>query len=797
MSIDTFMAVTRLFGAKVKRREDPRFLTGRGRYTHNLSLPGMVYACFVRSPHAHAKIVGVDVSAAEKSSGVLGVFTGAELADKLGPIPCAWQIPNSDIKVPRYMPLAVDKARFVGDPVAVVVATSYAEALDAASLVKVEYEKLPAVTNPEEAVKPGAPQLYDDVPNNTAFVWRASGGDVEKAFDGADVVVSQRLVNSRLQPTPMETRAVLADYNPTTDEATVYLTSQNPHVHRLLLSLVTGHPEHKLRVVSYDVGGGFGAKIHLYSPEVVLLHLAKTLKKPVKWMETRMENFTATIHGRDHIQYVDLAADRTGLVLGLRVKSYANMGAYLSTAAPGIPTILFGPVLSGPYRIPAISVEVVGALTNTAPVDAYRGAGRPEATYILERMIDILSRRLGKDPAEVRLKNFIKKEMFPYSAMPIGLVYDSGDYEKAFMKALELSRYSEWRKKQEEMRAKGKLIGIGISSYIEICGLGPSSVARATGFGLGLWESTIIRVHPTGKVSVYIGGHPHGQGEETTFAQIVADRLQIPIEDVEILHGDTAMIPFGMGTYGSRTTPVAGASVAIGCDRILEKARKIAAHLLEAGEKDIEYVAGKFYVREMPEKSKSFAEVAYAAYGAGANELPQGLEPGLETTVFFDPPNFTFPFGTHICITEVDPETGKVKVLEYYAVDDCGNRINPMIVEGQIHGGIAQGLAQALYEEASYDSDGQLLTSNLTEYLVPTAMEIPRIETAETVTPSPVNPLGVKGIGEAGTIASTPAVVNSVLDALAHLGLLHIDMPLKPEKIHTALRQSNPRSKTF
>lgn len=601
---------------------------------------------------------------------------------------------------------------------------------------------------------------------------------------------NQRIINSRLQPTPIEARAVLADYNPTTDEATVYITSQNPHVHRLLLSAMTGHPEHKLRVVSLDVGGGFGSKIHCYGPEAVLLHLSKRLKRPVKWWESRSENLKATIHGRDHVQYVDVAADREGRLLGLRAKVYANMGAYLSTAAPGIPTILFGPMLSGPYRVPAVDVSVTGVLTNTAPVDAYRGAGRPEATYLLERIMDILAMKIGKDPAEIRRLNFVRPDEFPYSAKPIGITYDSGDYEKAFVKAVELAGYWKKRKDQEELRKKGRLVGIGISSYVEICGMGPSSVARATGFGLGLWESTVVRVHPSGKVSVYIGGHPHGQGEETTFAQIAADRLQIPLDDVEILHGDTAMVPFGMGTYGSRTTPVAGASIAIACDRILEKAVKIAAHLLEAGERDIEYSNGKFYVKGMPDKSKTFAEVAYASYAAGANELPAGLEPGLEATVFYDPPNFTFPFGTHVCTVEIDPDTGHVKILDYVAVDDCGRRINPMIVEGQVHGGIAQGLAQALYEEAVYDQQGNLLTGDLNEYLVPTANEIPQIRTDSTVTPSPHNPLGVKGVGEAGTIASTPAVVNAVLDALKQLGITHLDMPLKPEKIYTAVKQA-------
>ncbi|MEM4303549.1 MAG: molybdopterin cofactor-binding domain-containing protein [Candidatus Caldarchaeum sp.] len=787
------MAVAKLFGASINRREDPRFLTGRGRFTANLKLPGMVYAYFIRSPYAHAKIKIVDVSKARQLEGVLDVVSGAVIKDRVAPIPCAWQIPGSDLNISRYMSLAVDKVRYVGDPVAVVVAESYEAAQDAAHLVNVEYDVLPCVVNPEEAVKQNAPQLYDDIPYNKVFTWKASGGEVENAFSKADIVVSQRIINNRLQPTPMETRAVLADYNPVTDEATVYITSQNPHVHRLLLSAMTGHPEHKLRVISLDVGGGFGSKIHCYGPEAVLLHLAKTLKRPVKWWETRSENFKATIHGRVHIQYVDVAADRQGRLLGLRAKVYANMGAYLSTASPGIPTILFDPMLSGPYRIPAIEVEVVGALTNTAPVDAYRGAGRPKATYLLERVVDIVASRVGKDPAEIRRLNFIGRDEFPYSAKPIGITYDSGDYEKAFDRALELADYWNKRKSQQDQRSRGKLVGIGISSYVEICGMGPSAVARATGFGLGLWESTVVRVHPTGKVSVYIGGHPHGQGEETTFAQIVADRLQIPIDDVEILHGDTAMTPFGMGTYGSRTTPVAGASIAIACGKILEKAFKIAAHLLEAGEKDIEYSGGRFYVKGMPEKSKALGEVAYASYAAGSNELPAGLEPGLEATVFYDPPNFTFPFGTHVCTVEVDPETGAVKILDYTAVDDCGRRINPMIVEGQVHGGIIQGLAQALYEEAVYDERGNLLTGDLTEYLVPTACESPQIRTDATVTPSPHNPLGVKGIGETGTIAATPAVANAVIDALKHLGITHLVTPLKPEKIYKAIKEATSK----
>ncbi|MEM4290506.1 MAG: molybdopterin cofactor-binding domain-containing protein [Nitrososphaerota archaeon] len=782
------MAVTRLFGAKIRRKEDLRLLTGRGKFTADIYLPGTVHAFFVRSTYAHARIRSVDVSDALGVEGVIAAFTGQDIKDALGAVPTAWQIPGAELKVPKYMPLAVDRVRYVGDPYAVVVASSPYAAADGAERVKAEFEPLPLVTDPEKAVQPGAPWLYDDIPNNTAFVWRASGGDVDGVFSRADVVVKQRMVNSRLQPTAIETRGVLAVYDRYAEKATVYMTSQNPHVHRLLLSLITGIPEHRLRVVSYDVGGGFGSKIHCYGPEAVVLYLAMKLGAPVKWIETREENFKSTIHGRDHVQYVEAAATRDGRVLGLRVKSYANMGAYLSTAAPGIPTILFGPMLSGPYTIQAISVEVVGALTNTAPVDAYRGAGRPEATYILERVMDLVARELGMDPAEARARNFIPKDMFPYRT-PIVLTYDSGDYERAFRRALELAEYWRWREEQKRAREAGRLIGIGLSSYIEICGLGPSAVARATGFGLGLWESTIVRVHPTGKVTVFTGGHPHGQGEETTFAQIVADKLGIPIEDVDVVHGDTDLVPFGLGTYGSRTTPVAGGAIAIACDRIIEKGRRIAAHLLEVREEDVVFEAGRYYVKELPERQKRIQEVALAAYTAGASELPPGTEPGLEATVFYDPSNFTFPFGTHVCIVEVDAETGLVNILKYVAVDDCGYQINPMIVEGQIHGGVVQGLAQALHEEAVYDERGNLLTATLTDYLVPSAVEVPDIVTDSTVTPSPHNPLGVKGIGEAGTIASTPAVANAVLDALAHLGVRHIDIPLRPEKILRALRK--------
>ncbi|MDJ0269027.1 MAG: glyceraldehyde dehydrogenase subunit alpha [Aigarchaeota archaeon] len=782
------MAVSAIFGARVKRREDPRMITGQGRYTDDIKLSGMVYAMFLRSPYAHAKIVSINVEKARKVPGVIAVYTGKDLENKLGPVPCAWAIPNADLKVPKYMPLAVDRVRYVGDPVAVVVAESPYVARDALEQIEVEYERLPAVVNQEEAVKPEAPQLYDDVPNNIAFHWSISGGDVEKAFAEAEVVIKQRIINNRLQPTAIETRGAVAQYNQATGELTVWMTSQNPHIHRLLLAGIVGVPEHKLRVVAPDVGGGFGSKIHCYGGEAVVAFLAKELGRPVKWMEDRRENYLATIHGRDHIQYVELAAKRDGTILGLRVKAYANLGAYLSTASPGIPTILLGTMLSGCYKIPAISCEVYGVLTNTAPVDAYRGAGRPEASFIVERMVDILAHELGMDPAEVRRKNFIPPDAFPYT-VATGLQYDSGNYEAALNKALELVGYQQLREEQKRLREQGRLIGIGISSYVEICGLGPSRVVRATGFGLGLWESAVVRVHPTGKVTVYTGGHPHGQGEETTFAQIVAEELGVPFEDVEVVHGDTAMIPFGTGTYGSRTTPVAGGAIAIACRRIKEKAKKIAAYLLEASEEDIEFERGKFYVKDAPERAKTIAEIALSSYLAGEGELPAGMEPGLESTAFYDPENFTFPFGTHVCVVEVDPETGEVHVKRYVAVDDCGRQINPMIVEGQVQGGVVQGMAQALWEEAVYDKDGNLLTATLSDYAVPTSADVPRIETSSTETPSPHNPLGVKGVGETGTIAATQAVVNAVVDALAHLGVRHIDPPLKAETVWRILKE--------
>ncbi len=774
----------RYIGKPVKRKEDLRFITGKGLYVDDIHLPGMHYAAFLRASYAHARIKSIDTSKAEKIPGVVGVFTGEYFRDKVAPLGTAWALTNADLKPVTWPVVAYDKVRFTGDIVAVVVAKDPYIAYDALDAIEVEYEQLPTVVDPEEAVKPGAPQLHDEAPNNIAFTWRFQGGEsFEDLARKADFVIRKRLINQRLIPSAMEPRAAVAAYNPGTEELTVWVTSQNPHVHRLIMAGSLGIPEHRIRVIAPDVGGGFGSKIQVYPGEVIVSRLAMDLGFPVKWVETRRENFVGTIHGRDHIDDVEIAATNDGRILGLRVKTLANMGAYLTTAAPGVPTILFGLMLQGPYKIAGVDVEVKGVLTNTTPVDAYRGAGRPEATYILERAMDLVALRLGMDPADVRRVNLLDKA--PATTVT-GLIYDSGEYKKVFEKALEIAEYKKWREIQEKARKEGRLIGIGISSYIEMCGLAPSRIARATGFGLGLWESVLIRVHPTGKVSVYVGSHPHGQGEETSFAQIVADELGVSIDDVEIVHGDTDETPFGMGTYGSRTTPVGGGALALAARRIKRKARKIAAALLEAREEDIVEGEGKFWVKGSPDKAVTFQDVALAAYTA--DKLPDDVEPGLEATVFYDPENFVFPYGTHVCIVEIDPETFKPKILRYVAVDDAGVIINPLLAEGQVHGGVVQGLAQALFEEAVFDERGNLLTAGFNDYMIPTALDVPNIESYFEQTPSPHNPLGAKGIGETGTIASTPAVVNAVIDALAHLGVDHIDMPLTPFKIWKALK---------
>jgi len=776
-----------LFGSGIKRREDPRLITGKATYTDDVKLPGLLYASVLRSTYAHARLKTVDVAKAKQAAGVVAVYTGADIKEKVNPVPCAWNVPNCDLKVPPHPLLAVDRVRYVGDGIAMVVAESRAAARDALDLIDVDYEPLDAVVDPERATQPGAPQLHPEVPGNVAFTWKVAGGDVEKAFSEATVKVEQRILQQRLQPTAMEPRAACASYNPGTGQLTAWITSQNPHIHRFLLSVMLKLPEHRIRVIAPEVGGGFGSKIPGYADEALVGFAAMDLKRPVKWTEDRSENYKATIHGRDHVEYVELCGTKDGKITGLRTRVYAGLGGYASTAAPGIPTILHGLMCSGPYMIPSISVTVYGVYTTTTPVDAYRGAGRPEATFLLERMINLYAQKIGMDPVEVRKKNLIPKDKFPYT-VATGITYDSGDYAGALDKALKLVDYKKFRAEQAKAREEGRFLGIGVTTYCEICGLGPSQVAGAVGFGGGLYDSALVRVYPTGVVRAYIGAKPHGQGEETTFAQIVADEFGVPIENVEIVAGDTEATPQGWGTYGSRTTAVCGSAVKIAAQRVKEKTKKIAAHLLEASEADLEWKDGKFVVKGSPDKGKSFGELALMANVAW--NLPPGVEPGLEATAFYDPSNFVYPFGTHVCTVEVDAETGEVKILRYIAVDDCGPQINPMIVEGQVHGGVVQGLGEALQEMAVYDEDGQLVTGTLMDYAVPKASQMPKIETAHTVTPSPVNPLGVKGVGETGTIASVPTVVNAVCDALAPLGVTHIDKPLTPARVWTAIRQA-------
>ncbi|HEX4835998.1 MAG TPA: xanthine dehydrogenase family protein molybdopterin-binding subunit [bacterium] len=788
------MAVSKLFGASIKRREDPRLITGNATYTDDLQLPGMVHAQIVRSPHAHARITRLDVEAARRHPGVVAVYTGRDLQGALNPSPTAWLIPNSDLKTPPHPALAVDTVRYVGDGVAVVVAEDRYAARDAAALIEVDYEPLPVVVDQVKAVEqPGAPQLHADVPHNVAFKWVLAGGDADKAFEDArrdGVVVSQGFINQRLIPNAMEPRSVVARYNSGSGELTVWYTTQNPHIARLLMAVVTGIPEQKVRIIAPEVGGGFGSKIPFYPDEAIVAFCARHTGRPVKWTEDRRENYLTTIHGRDHITDLEIAARKDGTLTALRGKTWANLGAYLSTAAPGIPTILHGLMLTGCYTIPNISYQVLGVFTNTAPVDAYRGAGRPEATYLIERMMDLLAARLNLDPADVRRKNFIPPDRFPYTTAA-GLTYDSGNYEPALDKALEAIEYSRIREDQKKGPKRGRYLGVGLSTYTEICGMGPSAVVGSTGFQGGLWESAVVRLHPTGKATVFTGTAPHGQGEETTFAQIVADELGLPIDDIEVVHGDTGAGPMGWGTYGSRTTVVGGGAIVLAARRVREKAAKIAAHLLEAAEGDLVFDQGRFSVRGSPDRAKTIQEVTLQAYLAW--NLPPGVEPSLEASAFYDPSNFTFPFGTHVAVVKVNAETGEIEFRRYVAVDDCGRVINPLIVDGQVHGGIVQGVAQALWEGAVYSPEGQLLTGSMADYAVPKAHMFPTFVTDRTETPSPHNPLGVKGVGETGTIASTPAIVNAVLDALRPFGVTHIDMPLTPERVWTAIHGKSRR----
>ena len=778
-----------VLGSSIKRREDPALVTGRGKYTDDLTVPGMLHAVIVRSPHAHADIKSIDTDAAAAVAGVVAVLTGKDLADSDigGVVPTCWLLP--DIKTPAHPILASERVRYVGEGVAVVVASERYAARDAADLVEVEYEPLPAVTDAKGATEEGATQIFDEAPLNIAFDWELGDSEAtEQALAGAAHTVKATLRNNRLIPHAIEPRAALADYDARTGSLTLTMTSQNPHVHRLLLSLASINlPEHKIRVIAPEVGGGFGSKIHHYPDEAIVAWCAITLERPVKWTATRSETNLTDAHGRDHLSTGELAMDEEGRIVGLKVETYAAMGAYLSTFAPAVPTYLYGTLLSGQYDIPAIHVRTLGTFTTTCPVDAYRGAGRPEATFVVERLMDLGAREMGMDPAEFRRMNFIAADAFPYQTQ-VALEYDSGNYEAALEAALEKAGYQALRDEQAASRSNGggKLMGIGLSSYIEACGIAPSQVVGALGAQAGLWESAKVRVHPTGTVTIYTGSSAHGQGHETTFSQIVADKLGLPLESIDVIHGDTEEVQFGMGTYGSRSAAVGGSALSTALDKVIAKCKLIAAHLLEASPDDIEFEDGSFRVKGVPTATQAWGDVVLQAYLA--HNMPDGVEPGLEETSFYNPANFTYPFGTHVAVVEIDRETGEVELIRYVAIDDCGNQINPMIVEGQVHGGIAQGVGQALWEEAVYDDNGQLLTATLLDYAVPKAHNLVSFETGHTVTPCPHNPLGVKGIGEAGAIASPVAVTNAVVDALAPFGVEHLDMPLTAEKVWRAMQ---------
>jgi len=779
-------------GSAVKRVEDKRFLTGKGQYTDDIVLPNMTHAFIVRSPHAHAKIKSIDASAALAHPGVVAVFTGQDMVDDgIASLPNGWAI-GEDQNEPPHFPLAPDRARHVGDGVAVVIAEDKATAMDAAEKVVVDYEVLGSVTSSEAAIAPGAPLVHDDAPNNTSFEWElGEKAATDDAFEKAHHVTTLEFVNQRLVANAIEPRSAIGDYNPYRDDLTLYTSSQNPHLIRLLMcAFVMGLPEHKVRVVSPDVGGGFGSKIFHYPEEVICAWTTRKLGRPVKWTAQRSESFLTDCHGRDHISKAEMAFDANGKMLGLRVKTLANLGAYLSTFSCAVPTYLYGTLLAGQYTTPNIYVHVTGVLTNTTPVDAYRGAGRPEATYLVERLVDLAAHEMDMDPAELRRMNFIPPDAFPYDT-PVALQYDSGNYEGALDKALEMIDYAKLREKQRKALLDGKLIGIGFSCFIEACGIAPSKVVGLLGARAGLYESASVRVHPTGKVQVFTGSHSHGQGHETTFAQIVATELGLDLGDVEVVHGDTGQIPFGMGTYGSRSLAVGGSAIVKALDKVKAKARKIAAHKLEAAEDDLEFTDGNFTVKGT-DRSVAFGDIALTAYVP--HDYPEGVEPGLEENGFYDPVNFTFPFGAHISVVEIDRETGKVDLLRYVCVDDVGNVINPMIVDGQMHGGIAQGIGQALYEGAHYDEDGQFITGSFMDYNFPKADSLINFETDRTVTPCPHNPLGVKGAGEAGAIAATACVANAVMDALYHRGVKDLPMPLTPERVWKALNSNGNHS---
>jgi carbon-monoxide dehydrogenase large subunit len=773
------MAFTTMVGARIKRREDPRLITGRATYTDDVKQVGTCYAAFVRSPYGHAKINSVSVAAAKAHPGVLAAYSGDDLhhAHNLkSSLPVAHKM--ADLKTPPHYMLALDEVRFVGEAVAVVVATSAYIARDAAELIEVDYEQLDAVVDPLKALE-GPPYVHAGLGSNVAFTMPFSAGDPDKAFAEADEIIKQRIVNQRVAPVPIEPRSMVANWDPGMQQLTIYSSTQIPHLLRTQLAIVLGVPENKLRVVAPEVGGGFGAKLNVYAEEAIISWIAMQLERPVKYIETRSESFQAMIHGRDQIDDLEIACKRDGTITGLKLRIVGNLGAYHQLLTPVIPTLTLL-MAEGCYNIGNISAEVIGVFTNTMSTDAYRGAGRPEATFFIERAMDLIAQRVGLDPVEVRRKNFIANTAFPHTTAT-GLTYDSGDYENTMDKALGIIDYPGLRKEQEALRKQGRYIGIGLSTYVEVCGMGPSAAMPAGG-----WDSATIRIEPTGSVTVLTGVSPHGQGQETTFAQICADELGVPIDQITVVHGDTDRVQYGIGTFGSRGTAVGGAAMKLAIDTIQAKAIKIAAHQWEANPDDLEYKDGKISVKGDPSKTMTTAEAGFLAFMG--DKLPPDMEPGLDATRRFEPPNFVFPFGTHVCVVEIDANSGQVKIVRYLAVDDCGRLLNPMIVEGQVHGGIAQGLAQALFEEVVYSDDGQLLTGTLMDYAVPHAEQVPHYELGHTVTPTTVNPLGIKGVGEAGTIGSTPAIANAVMDALRPFGVVHIDMPLKPEKLWAAMQ---------
>jgi aerobic carbon-monoxide dehydrogenase large subunit len=769
-------------GRRLKRKEDPRMICGISHYTDDLKLVGMVHCAFARSPHAHAEIKSVRTQAAKALAGVLAVFTSEDTSG-IGPVPCAMQMP--DLKVPRHPVLATGRVRYVGEPVAVVVAEDIYTARDAAELIEMDYEPLPVITDMEKAVEKDSPLVHEDCKSNQAFTHTLKNGDIEAAFKKADRLVKQRMINQRLAPIAMEPRAVIAEYLPGENRLTVWSSTQIPHLLKTQISVMVGLPETAVRVIAPEVGGGFGSKLNVYAEEGIVPWLSMKLGRPVKWNEGRRENFMATIHGRDTINDLELALKKDGTILGLRARILADMGAYHQLLTPLIPQ-LTALMHAGCYRIPAIQIDIVGVFTNKMSTDAYRGAGRPEATYNVERLMDLAALELQMDPAQFRLKNLPQPKEFPYTTIT-GLTYDSAKYQESLKKALQLSGYDALRRRQKSGWKAGKYYGIGVSTYVEICAIGPSAATPAGG-----WESGTVRIEPTGKVTVLTGASPHGQGEETTFAQLVADQLGIDPDDVNVVHGDTLAVPYGIGTFGSRATAVGGTAIYMATQKLRAKMSSLAAHLLGAKAADITIGRGRLSAKG-GKKSIAFGELVMAAYTA--RNIPAGFEPGLEATHFFEPSNFTFPFGCHVCSVEVDAETGEVKIDKYVAVDDCGNIINPLLVAGQIQGGIAQGLGQAMWEELIYNEDGQLVTGTLMDYALPKAHFLPDFTLEHTHTPSPVNPMGVKGVGEAGTIASTPCLVNAVCDALSPLGVRHIDMPVKPERVWRAISGARASAK--